>query len=149
MDSVTALENLGRQLAALCLYREARGESLAAKTAVWAVIKNRAADPRKRWPTDVVGVVIQPYQFSSFNKTDANVTNWPHPKRQGDWKAYLDCWTVLETVLEADPTGGAQFYHDSSIAPPVRAWLGNGKTEADLLKCKTAEIGRLSFYRID
>lgn len=135
-----------RYLTALCLYREARGASQAAKAAVLAVIRNRATDARRRWPTDELKVIIQPYQFSSFNLNDPNTRKFPIP---GDveWKAWLDCLAVVDAGLTADPTGGACFYHDKSILPPAKSWLGKNATVDDLLKYKTVDIGPFSFYR--
>lgn len=135
-------------LEALCLYREARGESKAAKAAVLAVIRNRAADPKGRWPKTTGSVVTQPYQFSSFNKNDPNVTAWPKPSDVANWLAFCDCVDVVQVPLTADPTGGANFYHDTSIQPPYAAWLGKESSLDDLLRLKTVEIGRLRFYRL-
>jgi spore germination cell wall hydrolase CwlJ-like protein len=123
---------------------------------VLAVIRNRANDPKNRWPKTLAGVVLQPFQFSSFNRNDANVTAWPKAPRIGtaiesisaDWKAWLECATVFDAPLTADPTNSATHYHDSSIPPPAVAWLGPGKTVADLEALKTCEIGKLAFYRI-
>lgn len=146
MDPAAELDSF---LARLCLYREARGESKVAKAAVLAVMRNRALDKKKRWPRTLAGVVTQPYQFSSFNKNDPNVIVWPKAEIPGkDWVAWLECCEVYDTPLIADPTGGANFYHDSSIPPPAEAWLGRGRTVDDLLALKTCEIGKLSFYNI-
>jgi spore germination cell wall hydrolase CwlJ-like protein len=74
---MTPAAELDSILARLCLWREARGESLAAKAAVLAVLRNRANDPKNRWPKTLAGVVTQPFQFSSMNRNDPNVTAWP------------------------------------------------------------------------
>ncbi len=133
-------------MACLCLWREARGQSMPAKAAVLAVIRNRVQD--KRWPDTEWEVVLQPYQFSSFNANDANAVKFPLPKNKADWQAWLDCQAVVETSLQADPTMGANHYHDSSIPAPFKQWLGPGATEADLLKKLTVKIGSFSFYKL-
>ena len=153
---MTPAAELDSILCRLCLWREARSESLAAKAAVLAVIRNRANDPKNRWPKTLAGVVTQKSQFSSFNANDPGVTAWPKapmvisgiPVKNPDWQAWLDSCAVWDAPLAADPTNGANFYHDSSIPPPAVAWLGVGHTVADLEALKTCEIGKLAFYRI-
>lgn len=145
---MTPAAELDSILCRLCLWREARGESLAAKAAVLAVIRNRANDPKNRWPKTLAGVVTQKFQFSSFNAKDPNVTAWPKYGSHADWIAWLDCCAVYDAPLTADPTSGATHYHDKSIPPPAIAWLGHGKTVADLEALKTCEICSLVFYRI-
>lgn len=135
-------------LARLCIFREARSESMAGKAAVLAVLRNRANDPKNRWPKTLAGVVTQRYQFSSFNANDPNVTAFPLTTHPADFQAWLDCCHVYDAPLTADSTSGSQFYHDNSIPPPAVAWLGPGHTVADLEALKTCEIGRLSFYRL-
>lgn len=145
---MTPAAELDSILCRLCLWREARGESLAAKAAVLSVIRNRANDPKNRWPKTLAGVVLQPFQFSSFNHGDPNVSAFPLSSHPADFAAWVDCGTVFGSALTADSTNGAQFYHDKSIPPPAVAWLGPGKTVADLEALKTCEIGNLVFYRI-
>ena len=145
---MTPAAELDSILARLAIWREARGESITAKAAVLAVLRNRANDPKNRWPKTLAGVVLQPAQFSSFNRNDANVTVWPKPPEGMDWLAWLDSCAVYDAPLTADPTMGATHYHDSSIPPPAVAWLGAGHTVADLEALKTCQIGRLSFYRL-
>lgn len=136
-------------VASLGIWREARGESMPAKAAVFAVMQNRAEDSRFRWPRTLSAVVTQPYQFSSFNANDSNVTKWPNPLHLPDWNAFLDCCSVVTAALQADPTDGANFYYDSSILPPAEAWLGKGHSVEELMAKKTCQIGRLSFFKID
>lgn len=138
----------------LCLFREARGESMPAKAAVLAVIRNRANDPKNRWPKTLAGVVLQPYQFSSMNRTDPNSAAWPVAPTGGpgnaDWSAWLDCCTVYDAPLTASSVGSAQYYCDVSepLDSFARQILGPGKTAADLEACKTAQIGRLIFFAL-
>ena len=41
------------------------------------MIRNRAEDPKKRWPRTVSGVILEPRQFSSFNAGDPNAVKFP------------------------------------------------------------------------
>lgn len=134
-------------LACLCLWREARGESLPAKTGVWHVIQNRMADQQRRWPRTVAGVVAQHMQFSSMTAPgDPNLVAWPVEPTPlqtpgKDWSAFLDCQTVVESPLNADPTSGANFY-ESEATPPDPAkqpWFDP--------KNLTCQIGAIRFYR--
>src|SRR5579863_1124961 len=125
-------------MAALCLFREARGASLAAKTAIWFVLQNRASDPQRRWPQTVHGVVVQPHQFSSFNASDPNVTAWPTETHPADWAAWQDCQTVVTTVIGGDPVSGANHYHSIPEGDPLPDWAQASKI--------TAKIGPFTFY---
>ncbi len=125
---------------ALCLYREGRGESMPAKAAMLAVIRNRTVDPQYRWPRSSIDVIRQPKQFSSFNPTDPNASVWPPAGgNPGQIQAWLDCCNVVTTPLTADPTDGAVFYEalpDDALKP---SWADPAK--------QTVQIGRTRFYR--
>ncbi len=136
-------------LAALTIWREARGESQAARNGVFHVILNRAAQsPKQGWPSTVHGVCVQPFQFSSFNLGAAASITWPLEKNAADWKAWEEIQQMIDSPLLADPTEGANFYHDSSIPPPFKAWLGSNATLGQLMALKTCEIGAFSFYAL-
>lgn len=138
--------NYDQWLAALCLWREARGETMATKNAIWHVIQNRAADEQRRWPRTISGVIQQHHQFSSMSFAgDPNLVAWPVepiPGQQGsdDWKAYLDCQTVVESPLNADPTNGANAYE--SLVPGV------GRPSWASTQALVLEIGNTRFYRL-
>lgn len=135
-----------RSLVALCLWREARGESTEAKRGVYWVINNRTLD--KRWPNTFWRVILQVGQFSSFSKSDPNSTLMPLP----DDPAFADCQEIVDDPGQ-DPTNGANAYH--SIAPggipggypPWPHPGGNLPKWADPLKL-TVRIGAFSFYRL-
>lgn len=134
-------------LACLCLWREARGESLPCKTAVWHVIQNRTLDQQRRWPRTISGVVAQHLQFSSMTAAgDPNLVRWPTQPTPGqaagaDWLAFLDCQTVVESPLNADPTDSANYYESFAEPPDPKKypWFD----PANL----TVQIGTLRFYR--
>lgn len=123
-------------LLALAIYREARGESDEAMLAVAWTIRNRTQDARNRWPKTVEGVILQPWQFSSFN---LNTTDAVFPKSPED-AAWLRCCAVADG-LEAttDPTDGAQFYHSIPYGQMIPKWAQDYPL--------TATIGAFRFYR--
>ena len=87
---------------ALCIWREARGQSNEARRGVMNVILNRAG--LKFRGHDVISVVLWPYQFSSFNANDPNAHLLPNPKNTQDWAAWLECCDLVDTPGE-DLTG--------------------------------------------
>jgi N-acetylmuramoyl-L-alanine amidase len=124
-------------LLALCVWREARGESLDAKRGVAWVVRNRAAHP-SWWGTDSVTVILKPAQFSSFNAGDPNSVKWP-AQNDLSWVAALEISAEVLAGRTEDPTGGATFYFDDSLAANPPAWA------AQLEPC--AKLGRLNFFR--
>ena len=137
--------NYADWLAALCIWREARGQSLAVKNAIWHVIQNRTQDAQRRWPRTISGVIQQHMQFSSMTAAgDPNLVAWPVEPIPGvdgseDWKAYLDCQTVVESPLNADPTAGANMY-ESEPADKPPYWVKDATLTLDLVNTR--------FYRL-
>lgn len=110
---------LERFLVALCLWREARGESMRGKRLVASVIRNRVDD--KRWPNTYSGVVLQPWQFSAFNAGDPNAVKFPW---FGD-AAWAECVSVTDAEQGADvPFSTANHYHATGAFP---AWRRHDK----------------------
>jgi hypothetical protein len=120
---------------------------MAVKTAIWHVIQNRTLDPQRRWPRTVSGVIGQHLQFSSMTaKGDPNLVAWPVEPIPGvdgsaDWKAFLDCQTVVESPLNADPTSGAQMYESEPVDKRPK-WT---KSSESVL---TLDLGNTRFYRL-
>lgn len=138
--------NYEQWLACLCLWREARGVSLQAKTGVWHVIQNRASDPQRRWPRTIDGVILQHAQFSSFLQSDPNSVAFPRQPTpdqapSSDWKAFLDCQIVVGSPLNADPTDGATYYESMPTPPDPKKmpWFNPENL--------TCQIGTIRFYR--
>ena len=128
-------------LAAVCIWREARGESIASKTAIWHVIQNRAADPEHRWPRSISAVVAQHAQFSSMTAPgDPNLIQWPTSSPSADWNAFLDCQSVVQSPLNADPTEGSNMYH-SEPAGQEPYWVKDATP--------TVTIGAIKFYKLN
>lgn len=103
---------LRRFLLALAVYREARGESALGKLLVAQVIENRVHD--RRWPDTYRDVILQPWQFSAFNKSDPQVTVFP---KEGDTK-WQECVDAADQVLRAPfPFTSANHYHTHAVSP--------------------------------
>ena len=126
-------------LVAICIWREARGESLEAKRAVGWSIRNRVlADGwfGKGW----VDVVLKPWQFSSFNYNDPNASRLPH-ENSGGWE---ECLQVAADVIAGegtDPVSGATHYHDKSLDDKLPPWAVG--------QPQIASIGNLRFYKVN
>ena len=143
------LDHYNEFLTALCIWREARSASQDARRAVLCVINNRVAEALKNpakakqyGGTTQAQIVLMPYQFSSFNKTDPNAVLLPKPIQSSDWAAWQECCSLLDTPVDEDPTGGAQFYH-SYQDPADKRWPSWAEAEK-----MTARIGPFRFYKL-
>jgi N-acetylmuramoyl-L-alanine amidase len=123
-------ETYGKVLAALCLWREARGESREAKRGVLHVILNRSKATGK----SLAKVILQRLQFSSFNSNDPNAVKWPGE----DDPAWLECCGLVDTP-GVDPTGGANHY-ESCKDDAEPSWADDARL--------TTRIGAFEFYRL-
>lgn len=140
MNSVQMYEFI---LLALCIWREARGESVQTKQAVAWSIRNRVQNPGW-WGTGWAGIILQPYQYSSFNRNDPNAAKLPIPK-DPSWEDSLEVAQMIYTsgadAQLPDPTGGATSYFDLSLDHNPPSWAIDGGM------VKTCDVGRLHFYR--
>ncbi len=119
---MTANELLARFLLSLCVWREARGESMRGKALVAQVIRNRVEDDR--WPNTYTGVITQRKQFSAFNAGDPNAVLFPAE----DDPAWLECVLATDAVLAAAETSTpANHYHTTGVRP---AWADDEKVVA-------------------
>ena len=130
-------DDADRTFLALCIWREARGESYDAKCGVGYSILNRMKS--STWSgTTVMGVIFQRLQYSSLTHSeDPQLVNWP----QDNHPHWEECLRIADGVLAGSiesPVGKADSYHDTSIKPP--AWA---KQTAFVKR-----IGRLLFYRL-
>lgn len=120
MDTPVAM--LNRFMLALCVWREARGETPRGRRLVATVIHNRVAD--RRWPKDYVAVIEQPKQFSSFNADDPEVTKFPRV----DDAQWADCVAAADdTFAAATPLTTANHYHVVGLSP---TWRDDAKVVA-------------------
>lgn len=124
---------------ALCVWREARNQTHAAKVAVARSILNRVNHP-SWWGVDLVSVILKPWQYSSFNKNDPNAVKLP----QETDTSWVDSLQAVEDVLGGgtDPTGGATSYFDKSLDSNPPKWATDGSMT------HTADIGDFHFYRV-
>lgn len=121
-------------LAALTVWKEARGESPLAKRAVACVIRNRVRD--RRWANRAALVVLQPLQFSCWNTDDPNATQWP-----GADAIWNDCLrAVSQAATLPDVTRGANHYHSYPEGHPSWPKWAAGEP--------TAKIGAFRFYKL-
>lgn len=123
---------------ALCIWREARGESAQGKTGVGCVLRNRAAiSPREGFAKDIVGNVVKPWAFSAFNANDPNASKWPSVNDP----AWIESCDVADSVLAGclDVTAGAVFYYSPPLTTAPKAW-GN--------VVPAVKIGNLNFFKL-
>lgn len=129
-------------LFALAIWREARGELYITKTAVAWSIRNRVTHP-SWWGHDWTGVILMPWQYSSFNRSDPNATKWPLCS-DPSWADCLDVASKVfpDTPMVDDPTHGATSYFDHSLDTDPPKWSIDGSN------VKTVDYGRLHFYKL-
>lgn len=133
LHDLTTLTDL--ELLQLCVYREARGESVDGQRGVAHVVANRVYGRTHWWGNSWRSVILHPFQFSSFNESDVNADKWPEAD---------ECLGVVTPVYQGtdlDLTLGANMYYDKSIAFP-HAW-----GSPDLYE-NTLNVGRLRFFRL-
>lgn len=116
------------------LYGEARGEDEKGMQAVANVVMNRVK-AGGWYGASVKDVVTKPYQFSCWNKTDANYEKILKATDSQLKTARRIAENVINGVLP-DITGGATHYHNKNITPYWAASM-----------TKTAEIGNHVFYK--
>jgi N-acetylmuramoyl-L-alanine amidase len=128
------------------LWGEARGESFAGQLAVGWVIINRVIDGKKRWPTTIAGVCLQPLQFSCWNPNDPNCKQIAADQlllsRESFAKMTKLCLAILMGTYD-DPTGHANQYYNPDVSDPSWAYV-NQKKEQGLVP-RSAIIGRHHF----
>jgi N-acetylmuramoyl-L-alanine amidase len=104
------------------LWGEARGEGASGMEAVACVILNRVKHAQERggywWGNDIISVCQKPYQFSCWNRSDAN-----YRKLLDVTQKDLHFATALRIARRAvagaltDITNNATHYHEKSISP--------------------------------
>lgn len=88
-----------------------------------------------RWPDTEAEVILQSYQFSSFNGDDPNATKWPLPANE----AWMQACSVVQEPL-ADNTKGANHYHSFWKLSDFPNWAAETKL--------TIKIGPFRFYKL-
>ncbi|MBU0860121.1 MAG: cell wall hydrolase [Alphaproteobacteria bacterium] len=141
-EEMNYFQELEADTLARTIWGEARGEGTAGMQAVAAVVMNRVQVARERgtywWGNSIVQVCQKPYQFSCWNRDDANFRKvLAVDLRDRHFAAALQIARRAVAGRLDDPTGGATHYHAAGISP---AWI-KGETQ-------TAAIGRHIFYRL-
>jgi spore germination cell wall hydrolase CwlJ-like protein len=137
LDPTEAARIADTFLLALCIWREARGESLLGKTAVACSIMERVKNPTW-WGNDVQSVVTKKWQYSSMTDPhDPQLTLFP-ARTDSSW---FQCLQVADEAVSntlQNPVPRADSYYDVSIPPP--RWATPG--------CFIGQVGRLRFYHL-
>lgn len=123
---------------ALVLWREARGETYAARLAVACSVMNRVNRP-SWWGSSVMSVVLKKWQYSSMtDPKDRQLTTWPNENDSIWWECMQTAYDVLNKVV-GNPAPGADSYYDVSIPPPKWATP----------ETFVVALGRLRFHNLD
>ena len=121
--------------AALCGWREARGEGRDGIRAVIHVIANRAKLSGRSWAQEV----YRRLQFSSMTYgQDPQLSICPHTPDA----IFSTCYEIADAVMagtDPDLTQGATFYYATSISAP--AWVNDPGMEY------VGTVGSQKFYR--
>ena len=137
--SPTGLDEI--EVLARTIYGEARGETVAGKEAVAAVILNRVRRAEKTggtywWGATIKKVCLKPWQFSCWNKNDLNRSKVLGVEKTN--RNFQTCLRIARRTIAGslkDKTGGATHYHTKSVDP---IWSRG--------RMYSAEIGHHQFY---
>lgn len=125
------------------LWGEARGEGGRGMEGVANVVINRLKHAKRKggfwWGNTIIQICQKPYQFSCWNKDDANFTKVMKVDAR-DLDFATACRIARRAILGAlpDRTNGATHYHAASAAP----YWAKGQEAV-------AVIGRHIFYRLE
>jgi spore germination cell wall hydrolase CwlJ-like protein len=124
------------------LWGEARGEGPQGMEAVAGVILNRVKVAESKggywWGGDIISVCQKPYQFSCWNRSDANYRQLQAITEKDI--QYATCVRIARRAVAgalSDITHGATHYHTTSVNPDWAA----GQTPS-------ATIGHHIFYKL-
>src|SRR5690606_10208057 len=93
--------------------RGASGEPMYGKVLVCQCVENRVNDPR--WPESYRDVILQPRQFSAFNKDDPNSLRFPKAMDDEAWEA---CVAAADMVISSPESfTSANHYHTHRVTP--------------------------------
>ena len=101
---------------AATLLGEAEGEGdLGMELVAW-VIRNRVA--RSRWPSTVVGVVLDDFDFSFWNSDSRRRAQLLTDRDPAYWNALGILTRAWDADHEDDPTDGSDHYFNPKVADP-------------------------------
>lgn len=138
-------QELELDVLARTLWGEARGEGVEGMEAVACVVLNRVNVAQEKggtfwWGNNVISVCQKPYQFSCWNRSDANYKRVQSVTQKTDIHfatAMRVARRALAGVLQ-DATKGATHYHEQSILPD---WAKG--------EVPTVQIGHHKFYKLN
>ncbi|MBU4348144.1 cell wall hydrolase, partial [Patescibacteria group bacterium] len=127
-------------LLARTIFGEARSLPEKGRIAVGWSIRNRIKDPRRG--DTYHKVILQPIQYSAFNKEDPNRPFVENPQISEDQiDDWYECYEIAGKVMRGkvnDPTDGANHYYSDYIRPPY--WTKSKSAEFKI------KIGNTLFY---
>ncbi len=116
-------QELELDVLARTLWGEARGEGVEGMEGVACVVLNRVKMAEERggywWGNNIISVCQKPYQFSCWNRSDANYKKVQGVTEKTDIH-FATCMRVARRALAGtikDMTSGATHYHEKSIKP--------------------------------
>ena len=128
-------------IAALCAWREARGEGPEGVRAVLWVLYNRS----QKWSKSLSQVVIQPKQFSSMTvRGDTQTILWPLDSDITFTQTLTAMQAIVDKTDVDDPTHGALYY--ANLAGGVDSWFTQNIVGSPKWHPHTATIGKHDFY---
>jgi N-acetylmuramoyl-L-alanine amidase len=108
-------------LLAMCVYGESRSEPYEGKLSIACVVMNRVKEQGWFGKT-VKEVLLKPYQFTCFSKSDPNFKKLFKPE-PGLWKqCFKAAWNAYSSLSD-DPTLGSNHYCRRDVAPPWKKIL--------------------------
>ena len=108
------------------IYGEARGESIETMLAVGWVIRNRLQ--AKRYGSTYKDVVLQPKQFSCWNKDDPNYKVIKRSIRGRLWEVCIGvAVVVIQSAAKHNPVTGVRHYYDKSMDSNPPYWAEEGE----------------------
>lgn len=128
-------------LLAATVLGEAEGESYDGKRAVAHVVMTRVAD--ERWPDDVHGVILQPWQFSCWNSSSPRIPVMLNPRQHRVTSAtWVECYRAAAEAmffLRMAPCPGANHYCRTDVVERT-SWAAG--------RPSSGVIGHHSFFRL-
>ena len=108
------------------IYGEARGESVETMLAVGWVIRNRLQ--AKRYGSTYKDVVLQPKQFSCWNKGDPNYRVIKGVIKGTLWEVCIGvAIVVMQSMEKHNPVVGVRHYYDKSLDGNPPYWAEEGE----------------------
>lgn len=135
VEPVMALSERDRDLGIKTLIGEAGNQGEFGMASVAHVLRNRATD--SRYPDSLASVVLQPKQFSVWNKGKEGRASQLNALGPGN-PIYDKAAKVFDTVMSGrhvDPTGGALFYHSPA---GMKAYAEQGVQVSQATRNRTA-----------